>query len=226
MNPATIQNNGLACSTPRSKHAAKTPYAEREVEWRERQQRGNKARRMTLTADQMTTIKALRGHGQSFRKIARTLGIGEKCLRREWRSAGFSFDNPTFRALSAIQLAVLNKSAPARARSGQRMAELHQNPEFRQKILVAFIARNRARRFTLFPNEVEIVRELRRAGRSISYIAEEIGIGHEQLSREMRANGLSTAPLKRRRVIERSSGPWRSSDPVEGVQPFSGGAWS
>ncbi len=199
-----------------SKHSAKIPWAQRDSEWKKRQQRSNEARRRSLTPEQIATIAALREYGRPFKEIAGLLGICAKALRREWRLAGFPVVNLPARAISGIQLRVRNRSDEARQRSSEQLTARHaNNPAFKQKILDAFIARNRARRLTLFPNEVDIVKRLRADGRSISYIAEEIGIGYAILSREMRAAGLDTAPLKRTRRALRGKGYWRSFDPVE-----------
>lgn len=68
------------------------------------------------------------------------------------------------------------------------------------------------RRMTLFPNEVQMFIEMRKKGRTISYIAEEIGITEKVLSRELRALNISTARVKSDRRARRSVGFWRSFD--------------
>jgi flagellar biosynthesis regulator FlaF len=59
-------------------------------------------------------------------------------------------------------------------------------------------AGTRPRRMTLFANEIEAVVAMRKQGRTFSYIAEEIGICEQVLRRELRANGISTAPLSKK----------------------------
>jgi hypothetical protein len=80
--------------------------------------------------------------------------------------------------------------------------------EHRRKLAAA----NEANRMTLFDNEVELFVAMRKKGRTISYIAEEIGISSEVLVRELRALNFSTAPVKPDRRARRGKGFWRSFD--------------
>jgi DNA-binding phage protein len=73
-------------------------------------------------------------------------------------------------------------------------------------------AGTRPHRMTLFANEIEAVVAMRKKGRTFSYIAEEIGICEHVLRRELRANGISTAPLSKKRHITRGKGAWRCFD--------------
>ena len=89
-------------------------------------------------------------------------------------------------------------------------------PAHRQKLAEAQIAR----RMTLFPEEIAIIAALRRKGRTLSYIAEEIGIDREVLHRELHANGLSTAPVRTERRARRGKGFWRSFDEPNCMQSY------
>jgi hypothetical protein len=53
---------------------------------------------------------------------------------------------------------------------------------------------------------------MRKKGRTFSYIAEEIGIDRHVIRRELRARGVSTAPVKADRRARRSPGFWRCFD--------------
>ena len=66
------------------------------------------------------------------------------------------------------------------------------------------------RRMTLFENEVKLFIELRRKGRTISYISQEIGVCETVLVRELRARNISTAAIKPDRRSRRGTGHWRS----------------
>ena len=81
-------------------------------------------------------------------------------------------------------------------------------PEHRRKLAAA----QEARRMTLFENEVTAIVAMRKKGRTFSYIAEEIGIGQDVMRRELRARGISTAPVKADRRARRGRGFWRCFD--------------
>jgi len=103
-------------------------------------------------------------------------------------------------------------SAEQRAKlSATQRAYVANDPRWsahRQKLADAQIAR----RMTLFPNEIEQVVQMRKKGRTFSYIAEEIGIDRDVLRREAHANGISTAPVRADRRARRGKGFWRSFD--------------
>ena len=81
-------------------------------------------------------------------------------------------------------------------------------PEHRRKLAAA----QEARRMTLFDNEVAAIAAMRKKGRTFSYIAEEIGVCRDVISRELRALGISTAPMKPDRRARRGRGFWRCFD--------------
>ena len=81
-------------------------------------------------------------------------------------------------------------------------------PEHRRKLAAA----QDARRMTLFENDVSAIVAMRKKGRTFSYIAEEIGIGQDVMRRELRARGISTAPVKADRRARRGRGFWRCFD--------------
>jgi hypothetical protein len=74
-------------------------------------------------------------------------------------------------------------------------------PEHRRKLAAA----QEGRRMMLFDNEVAAIVALRRKGRTLSYIAEEIG-------RELRKRGIATGPIKADRRARRGRGFWRCFD--------------
>jgi hypothetical protein len=69
-----------------------------------------------------------------------------------------------------------------------------------------------AKRMTLFDNEVAAIVAMRKKGRTFSYIAEEIGVCRDVITRELRALGMSTAPIRADRRARRGRGFWRSFD--------------
>ncbi len=65
---------------------------------------------------------------------------------------------------------------------------------------------------TLFDNEVTAIVEMRKKGRTFDYIAEEIGICRDVITRELAALGHSTEGVKADRRARRGKGFWRSFD--------------
>ncbi len=80
--------------------------------------------------------------------------------------------------------------------------------EHRRKLAAA----QEARRMTLFDNEVEAIVEMRKKGRTFSYISEEIGVCRDVITRELAALGHSTEGAKTDRRARRGKGFWRSFD--------------
>jgi len=81
-------------------------------------------------------------------------------------------------------------------------------PEHRRKLAAA----QEAKRMTLFDNEVAAIVALRRKGRTFDYIAEEIGVCREVISRELRALGVDTSHVRADRRARRGRGFWRCFD--------------
>ena len=77
----------------------------------------------------------------------------------------------------------------------------------------AFRKYNHSKRLTLFDNEVEIILRHRARGRAWHYIAEEIGVHRDIITRELRALGISTPRLKPRPTVK-ERGKWRSFEPT------------
>jgi hypothetical protein len=65
---------------------------------------------------------------------------------------------------------------------------------------------------TLMENEVALIVQMRRKGRTFDYIAEEIGVCRDVIGRELTALGISTAPVKADRRARRGCGFWRCFD--------------
>jgi hypothetical protein len=80
--------------------------------------------------------------------------------------------------------------------------------EHRRKLAAA----QEARRMTLMENEVVLIVEMRKKGRTFSYISEEIGVCRDVITRELKALGISTARVKSDRRACRGSGFWRCFD--------------
>ena len=81
-------------------------------------------------------------------------------------------------------------------------------PVHRRKLAAA----QEAKRMTLFDNEVAAIVAMRKKGRNFEYIAGEIGVCREVLSRELKALGISTAPVRADRRARRGRGFWRCFD--------------
>jgi len=81
-------------------------------------------------------------------------------------------------------------------------------PEHRRKLAAA----QEAKRMTLFDSEVAAIAALRRKGRTFDYIAGEIGVCREVISRELRARGFDTSRVRADRRARRGRGFWRCFD--------------
>lgn len=81
-------------------------------------------------------------------------------------------------------------------------------PEHRRKLAAA----QEAKRMTLLDNEVAAIVAMRKKGRTFSYIAEEIGVCRDVIGRELKALGISTAPVRADRRSRRGRGFWRCFD--------------
>jgi hypothetical protein len=84
-------------------------------------------------------------------------------------------------------------------------------PEHRKKLADAQLRR----KFTLADEEVNQVVRLRRKGRTFDYIAEELAVCKEVLTRELRELGVDTKPVRAHRRAKRGKGQWRSFDPPD-----------
>jgi hypothetical protein len=80
--------------------------------------------------------------------------------------------------------------------------------EHRRKLAAA----QEAKLMTLMENEVALIVQMRKKGRTFSYIAEEIGVCRDVIGRELTALGISTAPVKADRRARRGRGFWRNFD--------------
>lgn len=103
-------------------------------------------------------------------------------------------------------------SAEQRAKlSAAQLAYVANDPrwtEHRRKLAAA----QEARRMTLFDNEVTAIVEMRKKGRTFSYISEEIGVCRDVITRELAALGHSIESVKSDRRAHRGKGFWRSFD--------------
>jgi predicted DNA-binding protein (UPF0251 family) len=175
--------------------AAQKAYVANDPRWAAHRQKLADAQiknRRKLTPDEIETILAMRKEGWALSYVAEELGISRDTLRRELRAAGISTAPVPLSAaqrakLTAAQIAHRAAHPPKAAGVGHR-------------------------RMTLFANEIEAVVAMRKQGRIFSYIAEEIGICEGVLRRELRANGISTARLSKKRHIARGKGAWRCFD--------------
>lgn len=80
--------------------------------------------------------------------------------------------------------------------------------EHRRKLAAA----QEARRMTLFENEVTAILEMRKKGRTFSYISEKIGVCRDVITRELAALGIATGRVRMDRRARRGKGYWRSFD--------------
>ena len=80
--------------------------------------------------------------------------------------------------------------------------------EHRRKLAAA----QEARRMTQWENETAAIVEMRRKGRTFSYISEEIGVRRDVIIRELTALGITTARVKSDRRARRGRGFWRCFD--------------
>jgi len=69
-------------------------------------------------------------------------------------------------------------------------------------------------RTTLLDNEVTAIMEMRKKGRTFEYIAAEIGVCRNMMTRELAALGHSTERVRSDRRVRRGKGFWRSFDPA------------
>jgi hypothetical protein len=104
--------------------------------------------------------------------------------------------------MSAEQRAKLSVAQRAYVANDPRWAE------HRRKLAAA----QEARRMTLWENEIAAIVEMRRKGRTLSYISEEIGVCRDVISRELTALGIATSPVKSDRRARRGRGFWRCFD--------------
>jgi len=65
---------------------------------------------------------------------------------------------------------------------------------------------------TLMDNEVSMIVDMRKRGRTFSYISEEIGICRDVIVRELKALGIATARIKADKRARRGHGFWRCFD--------------
>jgi hypothetical protein len=103
-------------------------------------------------------------------------------------------------------------------KSHQQKAYVAADPrwqEHRRKLAQAQIAK----RMTLTDDEIPIILAHRRRGRTLSYIAEDIGIDRDILTREMRARDISTAPVRQTSRVRRVKGFWRTFDETFIIAP-------
>jgi len=106
------------------------------------------------------------------------------------------------RTISAEQRAKLSVAQLAYVANDPRWAE------HRRKLAAA----QEARRMTLFDNEVTAIVEMRKKGRTFSYISEEIGVCRDVITRELAALGHSIEGIKADQRAHRGKGFWRSFD--------------
>ena len=104
--------------------------------------------------------------------------------------------------MSAEQRAKLSAAQRAYVANDPRWAE------HRRKLAAA----QEARRMTLWENEISAIVEMRRKGRTFSYISEEIGVCRDVISRELATLGIVTARVKSDRRARRGHGFWRCFD--------------
>jgi hypothetical protein len=167
---------------------AQRAYVANDPRWQEHRRKlaaASEATRRTLSPDEVQAIVGLRQEGYSLDMIADRIGIGEESILRELKGLN-------------ISTARVRVTAEQRARIWANQTGSIGTPP--------------RRRMTLFPNEVDLFVAMLKKGRSISYISQEIGISQKVLVRELRAQNISTAPIKPDRRARRGAGYWRCFD--------------
>jgi DNA-binding NarL/FixJ family response regulator len=181
--------------------AAQRAYVANDPRWEEHRRKlaaANEAHRRSLLPSEVQMILEMRTEGYSFWLIADRLGVCEDVIMRELKAMNIPVDRVS---VSAEQRAKL---------SAAQRAYLESNPKRPQRP-----RRNVApspRRMTLFANEVQAIMEMRRKGRTFSYIAEVIGVCEHVIRRELKAMNISTSRIKADRRAHRGRGFLRSFD--------------
>ena len=111
------------------------------------------------------------------------------------------------------KLAAAQKRAEQRATLAAKMRNYIENdprwPDHRARMMDAA---DRTTRLTLLPEEVEQFVALRKKGRNLEYIAEELCVSRKVIQREIKALGIEVTPAKIGPTIKRGKGFWRSFD--------------
>jgi len=110
--------------------------------------------------------------------------------------------SPMARTFSAEQRAHLSLAQKAYVANDPRWAE------HRRKLAAV----QEAKRMTLFENEITTILAMRKKGRTFSYIAEEIGVCRDVITRELALLGVAAGRVKSDRRARRGKGFWRSFD--------------
>lgn len=110
--------------------------------------------------------------------------------------------SPMARTISAEQRVKLSLAQKAYVANDPRWAE------HRRKLAAV----QEAKRMTLFEHEVAAILAMRKKGRTFSYIAEEIGVCRDVITRELVVLGIETGRVKSDRRARRGKGFWRSFD--------------
>ena len=110
--------------------------------------------------------------------------------------------SPMARTFSAEQRTQLSLAQKAYISNDPRWVE------HRRKLAAA----QEAKRMTLFENEITAILAMRKKGRTFSYIAEEIGVCRDVITRELALLGVVTGRVKSDRRARRGKGFWRSFD--------------
>ncbi len=120
----------------------------------------------------------------------------------ETQAGAASRRSPMARTFSAEQRARLSLAQKAYVANDPRWAE------HRRKLAGA----QEAKRMTLFENEITAIVAMRKKGRTFSYIAEEIGVCRDVITRELALLGVDVRRVKSDRRACRGKGFWRSFD--------------
>jgi len=120
----------------------------------------------------------------------------------ETQAGAASRRSPMARTFSAEQRARLSLAQKAYVANDPRWAE------HRRKLAGA----QEAKRMTLFENEITAIVAMHKKGRTFSYIAEEIGVCRDVITRELALLGVDIGRVKSDRRARRSKGFWRSFD--------------
>ncbi len=134
----------------------------------------------------------------------------QSTTRKQPQRAAITFEEVQMHAQTPRKRQPMSEEQRAKLSAAQR-AYVANDPrwsEHRRKLAAA----QEARRMTLWPNEIAAIVNLRRKGRTFSYIAEEIGVCRDVIGRELTELGISTDRVKSDRRARRGNGFWRSFD--------------
>jgi hypothetical protein len=121
-------------------------------------------------------------------------------------------NDPRWEAHRAKLAAAQQKSEQRSRLSAAQLAYMSQDPRWPAHRARMTAAAVEVTRFTLLPEEIDRVVEMRGKGRNFEYIGEELCVSDKVIRRELRALDIPTRRVPRRPKAKRSKGFWRCMD--------------